>query len=115
MSLTTRILELQKQKYNFSPDKCPEGITFEMLYESMSPETKYENNEVNKKLLWSSYYIVCLSPNPFGFYVYKHEIDKNNENITIPWYKLESEVESSKQNKESLEQNKESLKFGIQK
>jgi len=103
MSLTTRILELQKQNYKFSPDKCPEGITFEMLYESMSPETKYESNEVNKKLLWSSYYIVCLSPNPFGFYVYKNEIDTNTENITIPWYKLESEVDISKQNNKVYE------------
>ena len=103
MSLTTRILELQKQKYNFSPDKCPEGITFEMLDDSINPETKYENTEENRKLLWSSYYIVCLSPNPFGFYVYKNEIDTNNENITIPWYKLESEVDSSKQNNKVYE------------
>ena len=93
MSIITHILKLQKQKYNFSPDKCPEEITFEMLNESINTESEYKNTEENRKLLWKSYYIVCLSPNPFGFYVYKHEVDTNNENITIPWYKLESEIE----------------------
>jgi len=104
--LTTLILELKNQKYNFSPDKCPEGITFEMLVESINPESKYENTEKNKNILWKKYCIVCLSPNQFGFYVNKHEVDKKNENIKIPWYKLKSEVKSLEQTNERFGQNK---------
>jgi hypothetical protein len=89
--LTTRVIELQKQQYNFVPDSCPEGITFEMLMEEISPEENYEKSDKNRNELWTTYYIVCLNPNPFGFYIDKHEINKSNENIIIPWYKLESE------------------------
>ena len=89
--LTRRVIELQNQQYKFVPDSCPEGITFEMLMEEIRPEENYEKSDKNRNELWATYCIVCLSPNPFGFYVDKEEIDKNNENIIIPWYKLESE------------------------
>ena len=90
-NLTMHILDLKNQKYNCTPNKCPEGITFEMLMEEINPESNYENTKENKNILWKKYYIVCLSPNQFGFYVHKDEIDKNNENIKISWYKLKSD------------------------
>lgn len=89
-NLTIHILDLKKQKYNFNPYECPEGITFQMLMQEINTESNYENTEQNKNILWKKYYILCLSPNKFGFYVYKDEIDKNNANIKIPWYKLKS-------------------------
>jgi hypothetical protein len=86
--LSKRIIELKEKKYNFTPDKCPEEITFEMLMEEIEPEEKYQNTDKGKNTLWNTYYSVCLSPNQFGFYINKNEIDINKNKFEIPWYKL---------------------------
>lgn len=82
--LTKRIVELYKEKYDFRPDVCPKKITFDMLVEELRPETKYKESKENMLALWKCYYISCLSPNPYGFYLEKE--DTNKMNGQIPWY-----------------------------
>lgn len=83
--LTQLIVELYKNKYNFTPDVCPENITFNMLVEELRPETEYKYSEENMARLWKYYYVSCLSPNPYGFYLEKKDI--NQIDTSLPWYR----------------------------
>jgi hypothetical protein len=88
--LTNIISNLQKEPQfkKFDPEKCPHEITFDMLNEEMKPESEYEDTEENRNILWKSYYIVCLSPNPFGFYINELDIDNIDpeRKRMFPWY-----------------------------
>uniref|UniRef100_A0A6C0JTU9 Uncharacterized protein n=1 Tax=viral metagenome TaxID=1070528 RepID=A0A6C0JTU9_9ZZZZ len=88
--LTTRIINLQNNQYKFVPDTCPDEITFDMLNKELRPETEYKDSKQNRDILWKSYYIVCLSPDPFGFYIETHELKNINSNTMIPWYTMPS-------------------------
>jgi hypothetical protein len=93
--LTQRVINLQNQQYNFVPDSCPDGITFDMLKEEVRPETQYKDSKETRDILWKTYYIVCLSPDPFGFYIEKKNIQNMNSDTTIPWYTMPSKNISS--------------------
>jgi len=57
--LTQRVINLQNQQYNFVPDSCPDGITFDMLKEEVRPETQYKDSKETRDILWKPIY--CMS------------------------------------------------------
>lgn len=92
--LTKRIINLQNKNYNFVLDNCPDEITFDMLMEELRPEepSRYTDSTETRNMLWQSYYIVCLTPNPFGLHMFQSDLNNmNDKKTTVPWYTIPSD------------------------